>query len=255
MSKLDRFLVSEGMVAIFSSLSAICLERHLSDHRPILMRELNVNYGPIIFQIYHSWFSKVSFDTLVEETWKSSIPKEVNNIILLKKKFQVLKSAIKQWCKEEKHRSNSSKSSIQSRLTELDIMFDQGKGNVQLVNERHSLLKDLLNLNASASLDMAQKEKIRWSIEVEGAWIDKHAQVIKEFFNHFTNRFSSLVNPRIVLDSQFPSSLSLDQIDDLERNVSYDEIKRAVWDCGVNKSPGPDGFTFEFFKRYWSLMQ
>ncbi|GJW17162.1 RNA-directed DNA polymerase, eukaryota [Tanacetum coccineum] len=279
MSKLDRFLVSEGMVAIFPSLSAICLERHLSDHRPILMRELNVDYGPIPFRIYHSWFSKVSFDTLVEETWKSSIPKEVNDIISLKKKFQVLKSAIKQWCKEEKRRSNSSKSSIQSRLTDLDKMFDQGKGNVELVNERSSLLKDLLNLNASASLDMAQKAKIRWSIEgdenskyfygiinkkrsqlaiwgilVEGAWIDEPAEVKKEFFNHFANRFSSLVNPRIVLDSQFPSRLSLDQIDDLERNVSYEEIKRAVWDCGANKSPGPDGFTFEFFRRYWSLI-
>nr|GEV90309.1 RNA-directed DNA polymerase, eukaryota [Tanacetum cinerariifolium] len=184
----------------------------------------------------------------VEETWKSSFPKEVNGIILLKKKFQVLKSAIKQWCKEEKRRSNSSKSSIQSRLIELDKMFDQGKGNVELVNERSSLLKDLLDLNASASLDMAQKAKIRWSIEgdenskyfygiidkkrsqpairgilVEGAWIDEYAQVKKEFFNHFANRFSS-----IVLDSQFPSRLSLDQIDDLERNVSYGEIKRDV---------------------------
>ncbi|GKB47787.1 RNA-directed DNA polymerase, eukaryota, reverse transcriptase zinc-binding domain protein, partial [Tanacetum coccineum] len=48
--------------------------------------------------------------------------------------------------------------------------------------------------------------------------------------------------------------LSLDQIDDLERVVSYGEIKRAVYDCRANKSPGPDGFTFEFFRRYWTLI-
>nr|GFD35650.1 RNA-directed DNA polymerase, eukaryota, reverse transcriptase zinc-binding domain protein [Tanacetum cinerariifolium] len=41
-----------------------------------------------------------------------------------------------------------------------------------------------------------------------------------------------------------------DQADDLERGVSRDEIKRAVWNCGDNKSPGPDGFNFEFFKKY-----
>ncbi|GKE45984.1 RNA-directed DNA polymerase, eukaryota [Tanacetum coccineum] len=39
MSKLDRFLVSEGIYSIFPSIMAICLDRHLSDHRPIVLRE------------------------------------------------------------------------------------------------------------------------------------------------------------------------------------------------------------------------
>ncbi|GJT42185.1 hypothetical protein Tco_0942050 [Tanacetum coccineum] len=36
---------------------------------------------------------------------------------------------------------------------------------------------------------------------------------------------------------------------------SNNEIKRAVWDCGTNKSPGPDGFTFEFFRRYRKFLE
>ncbi|GKB44769.1 RNA-directed DNA polymerase, eukaryota [Tanacetum coccineum] len=48
-----------------------------------------------------------------------------------------------------------------------------------------------------------------------------------------------------------PKILTLLQKEDLERSVTYDEIKRAVWDCGTNKSPGPDGFTFNFIRRYW----
>ncbi|GJY54937.1 RNA-directed DNA polymerase, eukaryota [Tanacetum coccineum] len=79
MSKLDRFLVSEGMIVAFSSLSAICLERYLSDHRPILLRELDVDYGPSPFRLYHSWYSKDGFDDLVEQTWKSPIPNESNS--------------------------------------------------------------------------------------------------------------------------------------------------------------------------------
>ncbi|GJZ10726.1 RNA-directed DNA polymerase, eukaryota [Tanacetum coccineum] len=31
-------------------------------------------------------------------------------------------------------------------------------------------------------------------------------------------------------------------------SISNDEIRRAVWHCGNDKSPGPDGFTFEFFR-------
>ncbi|GJW18325.1 putative RNA-directed DNA polymerase, eukaryota, reverse transcriptase zinc-binding domain protein, partial [Tanacetum coccineum] len=31
---------------------------------------------------------------------------------------------------------------------------------------------------------------------------------------------------------------------------SDDEIRDAVWNCGSDKSPGPDGFTFKLFKKY-----
>ncbi|GJR81332.1 hypothetical protein Tco_0152117 [Tanacetum coccineum] len=36
-------------------------------------------------------------------------------------------------------------------------------------------------------------------------------------------------------------------IRDLESDVTREEIKRAVWDCGIDKSPGLDGFTFGFY--------
>ncbi|GJW61696.1 RNA-directed DNA polymerase, eukaryota [Tanacetum coccineum] len=49
MSKLDRFLVSEGLLMLFPSFFALCLERHLSDHRPIIMREVVADYGPSPF--------------------------------------------------------------------------------------------------------------------------------------------------------------------------------------------------------------
>nr|GEY79223.1 RNA-directed DNA polymerase, eukaryota, reverse transcriptase zinc-binding domain protein [Tanacetum cinerariifolium] len=28
----------------------------------------------------------------------------------------------------------------------------------------------------------------------------------------------------------------------------------AVWECGLNKSSGPDGFSFDFFQKYWKLI-
>lgn len=30
-----------------------------------------------------------------------------------------------------------------------------------------------------------------------------------------------------------------------------EEVKRAVWDCGNEKAPGPDGFSFAFIKKCW----
>nr|GFC59697.1 RNA-directed DNA polymerase, eukaryota [Tanacetum cinerariifolium] len=45
-----------------------------------------------------------------------------------------------------------------------------------------------------------------------------------------------------------------DQILDLESPISKDEIRTAVWGCDVDKSPGLDGFTFEFFRKYWAVV-
>ncbi|GJX08249.1 RNA-directed DNA polymerase, eukaryota, reverse transcriptase zinc-binding domain protein [Tanacetum coccineum] len=56
-------------------------------------------------------------------------------------------------------------------------------------------------------------------------------------------------------DLDFPNKLKIEQPADLETNVTRDEIKKAAWDCGIDKSLGPDGFTFGFFRRYWSLIE
>ncbi|GJY00730.1 RNA-directed DNA polymerase, eukaryota [Tanacetum coccineum] len=54
----------------------------------------------------------------------------------------------------------------------------------------------------------------------------------------FASKMSKL--DRLFLESQFPNVLTSDQLADLERDVTHEEIKKAVWDCGINKSPNPD---------------
>ncbi|GJT25808.1 RNA-directed DNA polymerase, eukaryota [Tanacetum coccineum] len=159
----NHFISSDGLVDL--PLEAICLDIHLSDHRPILMRDLAVDYGPTSFRVFHSWFTKDGFDKLVEDSWKTSTFVEFNNISLLKKKFKALKKSTKYWCKADKQRSNASKYSIQSRISEIDKLMDKGKSNEDLVNERTLLLKDLQDINSRHSLDLIQKAKIRWAIE------------------------------------------------------------------------------------------
>ncbi|GJY23316.1 hypothetical protein Tco_0396974 [Tanacetum coccineum] len=41
----------------------------------------------------------------------------------------------------------------------------------------------------------------------------------------------------------------------MERRISKEEVKRAVWDCGVDKSPGPDGFSFSFYRHFWPVIE
>ncbi|GKE80333.1 RNA-directed DNA polymerase, eukaryota [Tanacetum coccineum] len=109
MSKLARFLVTKGLLVLFPYLSALCLDRNLSDHHPILMRELSIDYGPTPFRFFHSWFNLDGFDKMIEDTWKSLATVDSNDMINLKKKLQALKIIIKQWTKNAKKNSYKAK--------------------------------------------------------------------------------------------------------------------------------------------------
>ncbi|GKA76708.1 RNA-directed DNA polymerase, eukaryota, reverse transcriptase zinc-binding domain protein [Tanacetum coccineum] len=96
--------------------------------------------------------------------------------------------------------------------------------------------------NKLESMEVAQKAKIKWAIEGNENILNK--------------KRSQLAIRGILVDgSEFPNKLNLEQQMDLETNVTREEIKRAVWDCGVDKSPGSDGFTFGFYQRYWSFLE
>ncbi|GJZ10117.1 RNA-directed DNA polymerase, eukaryota [Tanacetum coccineum] len=164
-------------------------------------------------------------------------------------------------------------------LAAIDKTLDQGAHNDEILIQRSLMLKDLHNIDSIEVEELAQKAKIRWAIEGDensryfhgilnskrsqlvirgilndGDWIDDPLMVKKSFLDHFSNRFSKPNSSRIKLDLVFPKQLSSMQSDDLERPVTYDEVKAAVWDCGTNKSPGPDGFSFEFFCNFWSTV-
>ncbi|GJX96365.1 hypothetical protein Tco_0352163 [Tanacetum coccineum] len=61
------------------------------------------------------------------------------------------------------------------------------------------------------------------------------------FKNHFAAHFKQLVQGRLKLNISFTNRLSSEQVVDMDRSVSQDEIRMAVWNYGENKSPGPDG--------------
>nr|GFC67799.1 RNA-directed DNA polymerase, eukaryota, reverse transcriptase zinc-binding domain protein [Tanacetum cinerariifolium] len=60
---------------------------------------------------------------------------------------------------------------------------------------------------------------------------------------------------RACLDTPFPVSLSTDQKEDLECIISKEEVKRAMWDCDIDKSPGPDGFSISFYRHFWPIIE
>ncbi|GJW37117.1 RNA-directed DNA polymerase, eukaryota [Tanacetum coccineum] len=241
MSKLDPFFVTKGVISLFPHLSG--------------------------------------FDHMVRETWSDIDLNDNNMMVRFKKKLQILKKEIRVWVCDYKKKQSVRTLDLHSKLRNIDIIFDQGGVTNDLLLSRLDILKQLQDIQSSESHDFIQKAKIQWAVEgdenskffhgiinckranlaikgvmVDGVWVDDPICVKEEFRSHFANRFRAPVNHHYKLNFIFPNRLSPDQVGDLERPVTKDEVKTVVWGCGKNKSPGPDGYMFEFFRNFWDII-
>nr|GFA72569.1 RNA-directed DNA polymerase, eukaryota [Tanacetum cinerariifolium] len=273
MSKLDRFLMTNGLVASFPHISAISLDRHLSDHRPILLRKVIVDYGATPSRFYHSWLGLLGFDQMVMSTWNSIVLDDSNMMIRFKKKLQILKKEIRAWIAIYNRNQKGHIEEIKSKLKNIDQMVDQGMVTDDILLSRMDLMKQLHDVHSSNNHDVVQKAKVRWAIKgnenskyfhaiinrkrahlsvkgvlVNGDWVDDPICVKQEFCNHFATRFQDPGPSRGCLNFDFPFRLNDEQNSVLESPVTREEICIAVWGCGEDKSPGTDGFTFEFYE-------
>nr|GEZ26029.1 RNA-directed DNA polymerase, eukaryota [Tanacetum cinerariifolium] len=165
-SKLDRFLVSERFLNSCPNINAITLERYLSDHRPILLHDAHVDYGPTPFRFFHYLIEIEGFAKMIKYGWRDNPCDRSNVLRNLTGKLKYVKNDIRVW---NKTKGNSNR----------DV-----------------------------------KAQLKLELEVVDSCIDN------------------------------------DQKRDLEGEVTNDEIKKAVWDCGTDKAPGPDGFTFGFYRKF-----
>nr|GEZ24865.1 RNA-directed DNA polymerase, eukaryota, reverse transcriptase zinc-binding domain protein [Tanacetum cinerariifolium] len=92
-----------------------------------------------------------------------------------------------------------------------------------------------------------------YGVTVDVQWIKDPIKVKNEFLAHFKERFDFPCKNRLMLEMTFPNKLSSGQSFDLERPFLTEDIKEAVWNCG--KSPGLDGFTFDFYRKFWNLLK
>ncbi|GKD65486.1 RNA-directed DNA polymerase, eukaryota, reverse transcriptase zinc-binding domain protein [Tanacetum coccineum] len=108
--------------------------------------------------------------------------------------------------------------------------------------ERLKLLQECEYLDRISGMDLTQKAHSHWDIEGD----------------ENTKYFHGLINQRrrqqMVKGVMIEGVWCSDPVQ-LDKDTSVEEIKNAVWDCGSSKAPGPDGFSFLFFLKYWDLLK
>ncbi|GJW83390.1 RNA-directed DNA polymerase, eukaryota, partial [Tanacetum coccineum] len=205
MSKLDRFLVSEGIVSAFPAITAVCLDRHLSDHRLILLNEITFDFGPTPFWIYHSWFKRVGFDAMlgakraiIDEL--VAIDKDLDNGVMSE---EMLLNRMELSCKLHELNQSDLKDVAQKAKIKWAIKGDENSKFFHgIINKRRSQLS------------------IR-GVFVNGDWRTAPSLVKDAFLDHFASRFKQPDSTRFKLNIPLHKQLSSDQSGILDMNVTF----------------------------------
>ncbi|XP_023762391.1 uncharacterized protein LOC111910809 [Lactuca sativa] len=144
-SKLDRFLVTDGFMTAFPHLAGIVLEKNIPDHVPIILLEHMVDYGPIPFREFHSWFDRDGFENIVRDSWMSDLSGTGldNPWVRFKKKLQRLKSNLRVWNLNYWNLLVTKKKNLQDLIESIDSRLMDGEGSSILREHRVSLLKEV----------------------------------------------------------------------------------------------------------------
>nr|GEZ30782.1 RNA-directed DNA polymerase, eukaryota [Tanacetum cinerariifolium] len=142
---------------------------------------------------------------------------------------------------------------MRKELEVLDAAIDKGNGSDEIINKRMEVINSMHHIDKIQAMDMAQKAKIKWSIEgdknsrffhgvlnkkrsqlnirgimVDGVWTEKPNTVKHEFLQHFQRIIDKPTVSRAYVNMSYPKSITIDQQMDLERDVSKEELKRGV---------------------------
>ncbi|KAI3506473.1 hypothetical protein L1887_28832 [Cichorium endivia] len=278
LSKLDRFLVSHNLINLFPQLAAIALPRDLSDHCPIVLQTEVVDFGKTPFRFFNSWMFRKDFDLIVKNTWAKfrgfGTP---DRYLMAKLKF--LKNEIRKWRALEHLKETGALQGAKNRMEEIDKIAETRDLSLSELADRKDCFQKLVEFEKIASCDLKQRARLKWSIDgdentkffhafvnnkkqkncirglnINGSWTTNADLIKKEIMLFYKRKFAEKWKQRPKLTSPHFRTLSAEDCSFLEMPFSLEEIKQAVWDCGSEKAPGPDGFTFKFVKKYWDVL-
>nr|GEV91254.1 RNA-directed DNA polymerase, eukaryota, reverse transcriptase zinc-binding domain protein [Tanacetum cinerariifolium] len=127
------------------------------------------------------------------------------------------------------------KKALLENIKVFDANIASRSDNFVLDSQRTEWLTKLRNIESNENSDSIQKAKIKWGIEAD------------------ENSKTDVAN--IVTRSPFYRRIQDDQNVALTSPTCKMEIRNAIWDCGSDKSPRPDGFSFAFYKTFWDFLK
>jgi hypothetical protein len=160
MSRIDRFLLSEGFITSQGIAGQWIGDRDISDHCPIWLTASPNNWGPKPFRVINGWFEHPEFYSFVEKSWSSFIV-QGRKAYVLKEKFRLLRDCLRKWNKEVFGILDLNIDKTVRDLNDIEGLMCGDVGDVEMTR-REGLTKEFWRqLHLKESL-LKQKSRMRW---------------------------------------------------------------------------------------------
>ncbi|GKV35771.1 hypothetical protein SLEP1_g43991 [Rubroshorea leprosula] len=275
MSRIDRFLLIEEWILKWGDMKQWGLNRTVSDHCPILLKNEKMDWGPKPFKFFDAWLDQPGCKEFIREVWKSTIVRGWKGY-KLKEKLKRTKKELKEWSRNSISEVDSKIMEVEKEIATINERGEICQLSTQDIDQRRNCFIELWkNLKIKESM-WQQKSRKMWLKEgdantkyfhrsVKGRWRRNEilciringvqhigvAEIKNEVAKYFEELFKEEKWERPKLDGIDFKRISEADNDILTAAFSEKEVKEAVWECESSKSPGPDGFNFKFVKVMW----
>ncbi|GLU23474.1 hypothetical protein SLE2022_394740 [Rubroshorea leprosula] len=279
MSRLDRFLLSEEWCLNWENVKQWGLNRSLSDHCPIVLKNQISDWGPKPFRFFDAWLELPQFKGIVTDIWKSTVVKGWNGY-RLKEKLKETKKVLKEWSKNMTSEIDLGIQKSIDSIASIDKKGEEMPLSLEAIEARRTNFLELWKNQRMKESMWRQKARKTWisdgdantkffhrcvkgrrrkndisSILVGNQRLEEVNSMKDGVANYFETLFKEDVWQRPVLDGVEFKKISDEERAMLEAPFSEEEVRQAVWSCESTKAPGPDGFNFKFVKEMWGTLK
>jgi exonuclease III len=278
-ARLDRFLISNSWSQLFPNCLQTALPINVSDHSLIACTCSTTFPLPNTFRFEIFWLKLPEFKDLVHASWDRTTL--VENPYMLQQKMIKLRKSIRQWKKNRVGNLTYQKKVRKEML----IWLDQKSERRQLITLElltKGLVRDRLQRIVQMEEHMwKQRAKRTWvkqgdkntaffhataSVQKRANWISTIKDDSQQYNAHndkaasLHRYFCSLLgtsngmNADFQFEKLYENKLNQEEWQRLQRTIEQEEIESALNNWSSNESPGPDGFTGEFFKYFKEIL-
>ncbi|XP_074271265.1 uncharacterized protein LOC141595193 [Silene latifolia] len=274
-SRLDRAMGNLEWMNLFGDYIAHFHPEGLFDHCPCTLVDKRFDIGGRkSFKYFNMWGSADCFKDSVKANWDRGYPG--TRMFSVFKKLKALKPVLKDINKHcfSDIENNTNSASLALEQIQKDLVSNPG--NCELIQKEMDLASNLRELLIARNSFLSQKAKIQWSLEGD----------LNTSFFHHTIKKRLMLNKVFQIEDQdgilctegdaiqqaflrYYQELLGTQMDvtDVQSHVvgrgpccteahwailtapfTADEIKHSIFSIPNGKSPGPDGFTSQFYK-------